>query len=110
MHVQVVTYKIPETTDAEFVAANQEFASLMAAVPRLLAKIWLKAPDGNVGGVYFWRDREAYEDFTGSELWASVLEDDSLSDLESRNYATMGELSRLTQPGLAWRTRSGKMA
>lgn len=102
MHVQVATYKIKEISDEEFIEANREFASMMSGVPGLLAKVWLKAPDGNVyGGVYLWRDRQAYENFIGSELWASVLDDDSLSDLESRDFAVMEELSKSTQPGLA---------
>jgi hypothetical protein len=102
MHVQVATYKIDEIGDAEFNEANREFASMMSAVPGLLAKVWLKSPEGNVyGGVYFWRDRDAYEHFIGSELWASVLNDDSLSDLESHDFSVMDELSRVTQPGLA---------
>lgn len=102
MHVQVATYSIDPTGDEEFTEANQEFASMMSAVPGLLAKVWLKAPEGNVyGGVYFWRDREAYEAFIGSELWASVLNDDSLSNLESRDFSVMEPLSRVTQPGLA---------
>lgn len=102
MHVQVATYKIDEMSDEEFIEANREFASMMAAVPGLLAKVWLKAPDGNVyGGVYLWRDRAAYEDFVGSELWNSVRNDDSLAELDSRDFAVMDELTRLTQPGLA---------
>lgn len=101
MHVQVATYRIPEMSDAEFIEANQEFASMMANVPGLLAKVWLKARDGNVyGGVYFWQDRKAYEEFLGGELWASVVSDDSLSDLESHDFAVMEELTKATQPRL----------
>jgi hypothetical protein len=102
MHVQVATYKIDEMGDEQFIEANQEFASMMSAVPGLLAKVWLKAAGGKVyGGVYLWRDREAYEEFIGSELWATVVNDDSLSELESRDFSVMDELSRVTQPGLA---------
>lgn len=102
MHVQLATYRINATGDDEFIEANREFASMMSAVPGLLAKVWLKAPDGNVyGGVYFWRDREAYEAFIASELWNSVLTDDSVADLESRDFEVMDELTRLTQPELA---------
>jgi hypothetical protein len=101
MHVQVATYRIPEMSDADFVQANQEFAGMMADVPGLLAKIWLKAPTGNVyGGIYLWRDRQAYEEFVGGELWASVLADESMSDLESLEFAVMEELTRATEPGL----------
>lgn len=101
MHVQIATYTIPETTDDEFAEANREFASMMAEVPGLLAKIWLKAPDGSeYGGVYLWRDREAYEEFVGGELWASVLGDESLSELRSRDYEVMEGLTGATQSGL----------
>lgn len=101
MYVQVATYKLDDISDDEFIEANREFASMMSPVPGLLAKVWLKAPDGNVyGGVYLWRDREAYEDFIGSELWESVMSDESLSELESRDFAAMEQLTRLTQPGL----------
>lgn len=101
MHVQVVTYKIAEMSDEDFIEANQEFASMMAAVPGLLAKVWLKAPTGSVyGGVYLWQGRQAYEDFIASELWRAVLSDDSLSHLDSRDFAAMERLTRLTQPGL----------
>jgi hypothetical protein len=79
---------------------GRELASEMAHVPGLVAKIWLKAPDGSAyGGIYLWRDREAYEAFIAGELWGSVLQDESVSGLESREFAVMGELSRETQPG-----------
>ena len=101
MHVQIATYTGPEISDDEFIQANQEFASMMAEVPGLLAKIWLKAPDGTVyGGVYLWQDRQAHEEFIGGELWASVLSDESLSDLQSDDYEVMDELTRATQPRL----------
>ncbi len=67
-----------EVTDEDFVAANQEFGELMAIVPGLLAKVWLKNADEKVyGGIYLWRDRQACRDFVASELWDSVLTDDS---------------------------------
>jgi len=74
---------------------------MMAEVPGLLAKIWLKAPDGRVyGGVYLWQDREAYEEFVGGEVWASVLSDDRMSNLQSDDYDVMEELTKATQPRL----------
>jgi hypothetical protein len=103
VHVQLVTYKLAESgvSDAEFIEANQEFAEMMKAVPGLLAKIWLKDPaaDG-YGGLYLWQDREAYESFLASELWGSVVTDDSVSDLASHDFAVMEELTAVTQPVL----------
>ena len=101
MYVQIATYTIDEVSDTEFIEANQEFAQMMSAVPGLLAKVWLKAPSGNTyGGVYLWEDREAYEAFVAGDLWVSVMNDDSLSALESRQFSVMEDLTRATQPGL----------
>ena len=101
MHVQIVTYAVEEVADADFIEANKEFAEAMSAVPGLLAKIWLKGPGGGVyGGVYLWQHREAYDAFLASELWASVLADESMSNVEAHDYAVMEELTRHTQPGL----------
>jgi hypothetical protein len=102
MHVQVVTYRMAEKIgDAEFFEANQEFAEAMAVVPGLLAKVWLKGADENVyGGLYLWDDQTACETFLASELWAEVLSDDSALDLTSHDFAVMGELTSITQPGM----------
>jgi quinol monooxygenase YgiN len=103
MHVQVVTYRLADgdVSHDEFVAANEEFAVMMNAVPGLLAKVWLRDEAENVyGGLYLWRDRAAYDDFLASELWAAVLSDDSASDLVSRDFAVMDGLTRSTQPAL----------
>jgi len=103
VHVQLVTYRLAEggVSDAEFIDANREFAEMMKAVPGLLAKIWLKnATDVAYGGLYLWQDREAYERFLASELWASVVGDDSVANLESRDFEVMAELTSETQPAL----------
>ena len=102
MHVQVVTYGLAEeTSDADFIEANREFAEAMAAVPGLLAKVWLKDVDEKVyGGVYLWRDREACESFLASDLWGSVLGDDSAVGLVSHGYTVMEDLTKATQPAL----------
>src|SRR5215510_9946015 len=101
MHAQVVTYRLDGITDDEFIEANKEFADAMAAVPGLVAKIWLKgADDGAYGGVYLWEDEAAYQDFLASELWTEALKDDSLMDLASRDYGVMADLTQMTQPGM----------
>jgi len=101
MHVQIVTYRVEGVSDADFIEANREFAEAMAVVPGLLAKVWLKRPDGGVyGGLYLWRDHEAYEAFLTSELWGEVLNDASMLDVGSADYGVMEELTRATQPGL----------
>src|ERR1700730_17880110 len=101
MHVQVVTYRVADISDPDFIEANQEFAEMMAAVPGLLAKVWLKDPDEKIyGGLYLWQDRQACKSFLASDLWAEVVKDDSMLDLESHDFGVMEELTRSTQPGL----------
>jgi heme-degrading monooxygenase HmoA len=101
MHVQVVTYRVEGVSDPDFIEANREFAEAMARVPGLLAKVWLRGPGGDgYGGLYLWRDREAYEAFLASDLWAEVLNDSSMLDVRATDYAVMEDLTRITQPGL----------
>jgi len=52
MHVQVVTYRMADLGEPEFIEANKEFAELMAAVPGLIAKVWLKGAEEKVYGGY----------------------------------------------------------
>lgn len=98
MHVQVVTYRLADVADPEFIEANQEFAEMMAAVPGLLAKVWLRGAEDVYGGVYLWEDREACENFLAGPLWAAAAADDSMLDLASHDYAVMEELTTTTQP------------
>ena len=102
MHVQVVTYRVEGVSDPDFIEANRAFAEAMAAVPGLLAKVWLRGPDGEgrYGGLYLWRDREAYEAFLAGELWAEVVNDPSMLDVQAADYSVMEDLTRMTEPGL----------
>ena len=90
-----------DVSDADFIEANEEFAAAMTEVPGLLAKIWLKNADAHVyGGIYLWQDREAFESFLASELWDSVVTDETVTDLESNDFGVMDDLTRLTEPRL----------
>jgi hypothetical protein len=100
MHVQVATYRTIGISEAEFIDANKEFAEMMTTVPGLLAKIWLRGPDDVYGGIYLWEDRAAYESFLASELWTEVVNDESMLDLTSHDFAVMEQLTRTTQPGM----------
>lgn len=97
MHVQIVTYRVADITDRQFIEGNAEFASMVAAVPGLQAKVWLKAPEDRYGGLYLWEDKEAYKRL-GSDIWAEVLNDESMLDVVSQDFEVMEELTRATQP------------
>jgi hypothetical protein len=73
----------------------------MGAVSGLLAKVCLREPAGDgCGGLYLWRDRDDYEAFLASELWAEVLNDASMLGVKSADYGVMEELTWATQPEL----------
>ncbi|HTY73001.1 MAG TPA: YdhR family protein [Actinomycetes bacterium] len=102
MHVQVITYRIDDVSEADFNAANQEFAEAMREFPGLISKVWLKSSDepGVYGGVYFWRDKESCDAFLASELLGAAKADDSIRDLTSHDYSVNEVMTKITQPVL----------
>jgi len=50
--------------------------------------------------VYLWQDEDACESFLASELWDSVVTDETVTDLTSHDFSAMDELTRLTEPRL----------
>lgn len=101
MHLQIVTYRMASISESDFIEANQEFAQMMAGVPGLVAKFWLRGPgEDGYGGVYLWRDRAAHDNFLAGDLWAEVVSDESLLDLATTDFEVMDDLTRMTLPGL----------
>ena len=73
MHVQVVNFRLEGVSEADYVALCDDLAGTFAEVPGLERKVWLaNSVTGVYGGVYFWRDRPAMEEYERSELFASI--------------------------------------
>jgi len=51
-------------------------------------------------GVSLRRDREGSRAFLGSDLWASVEQDDSVKDATSHDHEVIDEPTKSTQPAL----------
>ncbi len=101
MHVQIITFRLVDMDDAGYRAACAEMAPAFAALPGLLAKVWLADPDaGTYGGVYLFRDREAMESYAASELFATVAAFPHFADITARDFAVLDDLTRMTQPDL----------
>jgi len=100
MHAQVVTYRVTGGTEEEIRKGNEGFAAMVSAVPGFRGKAWLVGQGDVRGGIYFWTDRDAYQAFVDGELWAGVLGEESMADLESRDFAIDDQLTMLTQPGI----------
>jgi hypothetical protein len=101
MHVQVVTFGLNGITEEQFHGAAAADAPAFAAMPELLAKVWLRDPETNTyGGMYVWADREAYERYMKGEIFNGLKNDQHLKDFDSRDFGVFDQLSSLTAPNL----------
>jgi len=99
MHVQIVTYGLDGMTEGEYIDVATRLAPRFAALPGLLAKVWLESPaDGVYGAVYLWEDLEAMERFLATDLFEGTNPD--FADLGSDNFSVLENLTRATQPAL----------
>jgi heme-degrading monooxygenase HmoA len=102
MHVQTVTFGLNQISDDEYLEASRAATGTFAALPGLLAKIWLRNADANVyGAVLLWRNRESYQRFADSELFTSIGSDPALKGVASQGFEVIEELTQATQPGFA---------
>ena len=101
MHVQVVNFQLKNMDDQQFRTMCDELAPTFAAVPGMIAKIWLADPaSGTYGGVYTWEDEAAFLAYTRSELFAAVARNPNFANVTSRDFAAIEGPTRVTR-GLA---------
>jgi len=87
MHVQILNFQLRDLSEEAYTALATELAPSFAAVPGLLGKVWLaNSSTGTYGGVYLWRDREAMEDFSRTDLFNSVATHPSLAGITSSDF------------------------
>ncbi len=102
MHVLVVNFQLDGVSEDEYRAMCDELAPAFAEVPGLVAKTWLADASTNTyGGVYMWRDREAFEAYAGSELASNVANHPNLADVTMRDFAVIEAPSAVTNGLLA---------
>ena len=98
MHVQVVNFNLKEMSVDEFHGVCDEVAPTFAAIPGLLAKVWLADEESNTyGGVYLWESREAMAEFAQSDLFAAVASNPHFANLTARDYGVLEEHTRTTR-------------
>jgi len=99
MHIQIVNFRLKGMSDAEFRAVcDAEFAPAFASVPGLLTKVWLADPEQGVyGGVYTWRDKEAFDEYLKSDLFNAVLNHPNLVDISSQDFGILEGPTRVTR-------------
>lgn len=101
MHIQIVNFGLNGISDKDYQLACQDETEPFATMPGLLAKIWLRNADSNIyGGLYFWRDRESYENYINGEIFNSIKSAPEFSDVTSLDFEIIEALTKATQPGL----------
>ena len=98
MHVQIINFKLAGITEEQYRKVATELAPSFASVPGLTSKVWLANPSTNTfGGIYYWRDKGAMEEFTGTALFKSVATHPNLAEITSTDFEIMEEPTRITR-------------
>ena len=101
MHAQVITFGLNGITEEQWHQAAGAVAPTFAALPDLLAKVWLRDPETNTyGGLYLWADQETYERYVKGEVFNALRADQNLKDFDSRDFGVFDDLSAITMPQL----------
>ncbi len=99
MHVQVVTFQLNGISEDQYHEACEAETDTFANMPGLLAKIWLRNPEANnYGGLYLWRDQDAFERYAEGEVFEALRNDPALKDVTSADFAVFADLTKATQP------------
>lgn len=98
MKVQLVTFSLSDLSDADFAAACEyEWASVVAAMPGLVSKTWLRDLAANsYGGVYVWEDESAARGYAASDFFRGLASDPRIRNLRSSLFDVMDGPTRLT--------------
>ena len=98
MYIQIINFQLSGATEEEYTALCDGLAPTFADVPGLVRKVWLANTDtGTYGGVYVWRDREAMEDFTKTELFESVEKHPALTNITSTEFGVLEGPTQVTR-------------
>ena len=101
MHTLVITFDLVDMTHERYTEVCAELAPAFAAVPGLLAKIWLTDPDGaRYGGVYLFADAAAGDAFLCSSLARIVASNPHFGGLTVQRFGVDEATTARTQPGL----------
>jgi Putative mono-oxygenase ydhR len=96
MYLTVLTYRITGMEASDWDHTCDGLAPVFAAVPGLVSKTWLRGPDATFGGVYLWKDHQAFLDFIASDLGAAMSSHPSIADLHIAEYDVDEAHSRVT--------------
>ena len=98
MHVQIINFKLKDLSEEEYFGIAKEIAPAYAKVQGLLSKVWIaNSTTGVFGGVYFWNNRKAMEEFAETELFKKVATHPNLTNIISTDFAVMDGPTKTTR-------------
>jgi hypothetical protein len=101
MHTLLITFDLSDMTHERYTEVSAELAPAFAAIPGLLAKIWLADPqEARYGGVYLFTDAAAADGFLSSALARGVATNPHFAGLSVRRYGVDDATTARTQPGI----------
>ena len=96
MHVTIVNFRLNGVDEQQYASLCDQIAPAFAAVPGLISKVWIKNDTGTYGGVYFWESRAAYQRFTESDLFKTVLSHPNLAGITAQDFGILEAPTRVT--------------
>ncbi len=100
MPLQVITFTLNGIEDAAYRAHAEQTAPVFAAVPGLLAKIWLANPQTNTyGGIYTWQDVAAMRAYQGGKIFQGLQANPQMTDLAVRDFSVLAAPTKVTRGG-----------
>ena len=98
MYIQIINFQLEGIGAEDYAGLCDQLAPGVGAQSGLVSKVWLADPATNTyGGVYTWRDRQAMEDFTRTELFNAVATHPNLANVTSRGFAVLEAPTRVTR-------------
>jgi heme-degrading monooxygenase HmoA len=98
VHIQIVNFHLKDISGEDYRRYCEAIASAFANLPGLISKTWLVAPETNTyGGVYVWRDLQAMEDYTETDLYKGMLANPHFDDITVRDFAVLKNPTRVTR-------------
>ena len=99
MHAQLITYRLTDISQAEYLKRMVEpDAPILAKVPGLVSKVWLADEEKNAfGGFYLWENKTAMDAFMHSDLVKAVVSRPFVKDVSSVDFGVNQSASLITR-------------
>ena len=98
MYLQVINFNLSGINRSEYEAAAAGLTSAFAEFPGLIRKHWFSNDENNTfGGVYIWDSLESMEAYLESDLFAGVKGNPAFTNVSSKTFEVMDELSKTTR-------------